>query len=169
MTFQQTLTLFLKTILLLFPLVANAFAAVIYLCLVGLILALFLSTGPIKLPLLLVRSGMLPLLSFESFSPPAGQLCFSEHELHITSPLLPFFHIVEFVTLHNSQTGLLPRGIVIYYLTIPTLNTQSTLSSISSFYNHFFASMFNCPNPKSVLKIVTQCWEITKLSCDKEC
>lgn len=109
---KKILTLFLNTILRLFPLVAKALAAVIYLCLVGLILALFLRTGPAKLalPLFFVRSGMLPLLSLASFSPP-GQLCFNEHVLHIISPLLPFLHMVEFVVLHNSHVGLLPNGI----------------------------------------------------------
>lgn len=102
----------MNTIRLLFPLVAKALAAVMYLCFVGLILALFLSTGPIRLllPLFFVRSGMLPLLSLPSFSPP-GQLCFREQALQITSPLLPFLHIVEFVDLHNSHVGLFPSGI----------------------------------------------------------
>lgn len=113
------LTLFLKTIRLLLPFVANALVAACTLFFAGLILALLRKTGPpawlllpwLPLPFPFPFFEVVAELPFCPASFPPFEPCFNPHELHSISPCTPFLHSVEVVTLHELQTGFMPNGI----------------------------------------------------------
>ena len=109
-------TFFLKTILLLFPFVANGFTIAWYLCLAGFILALFLMGPTYWLPTadLSLPGGFqscpLPLLWFSNES--SFSIGLLKQEWHIGLPSLSFRQTAAFFVSHDIQQGLDPKGIL---------------------------------------------------------